>query len=222
MNRRITRQLPHFDSVPVEVGLGWHGGLPYRFEEKKDGFYCELDASGLYLKNTRLDLFATLPTELQDVRLVGELCGETFHAFDIIHKGNRQLWQMPLQDRLRWLDSVRPHFPEWIMPIRSGTGGEFLEAILAEGGEGVVAKHLGSFFGKMGAWIKCKRQETHDCRVLSFDPDKMSVELSNGRGRCRVPAPVSIGSVIEVSCHSIHKSGKFREPVFVRTRPDKL
>ena len=89
MNRRIHRQLPHFESVPLAVGLGWHGGMPYRFEEKKDGFYAELDSSGLYFKNSRRDLSQPLPPDLQDVRLVGELCGETFHAFDIIHKGNR-------------------------------------------------------------------------------------------------------------------------------------
>ena len=220
MNRRIHRQLPHFESVTLAVGLGWHGGGDYIFEAKEDGFYCELDSSGLYFKNSRRDLIQPLPSDLQDVRLAGELVGETFHAFDIIHKGNRQLWQLSLEQRLPWLDSIKTSFPDWMRPIRRGNGGEFLEAILAEGGEGVIAKHRGAFFGKMGAWIKCKRSETHDCRVISFDEDLMSVELANGRGRCRVTEPVAIGSIIEVQCHSIHKSGKFREPVFVRTRPD--
>lgn len=208
--------------MPLEVGLSWHGGGDYIYEEKVDGWYCELDASGLYFRNTSKPLPSTLPIELQDCRLVGELKAGIFHAFDIIHKGNRPLWRLALDERLPWLESAQAHFAEWMRPIRRGNGGEFLEAILSEGGEGIVAKHLGSFFGKGGAWVKCKRQETHDCRVISFDADKMSVELADGRGRCKVSDQLAAGDIIEVSCHSVHRSGKFREPVFVRRRSDLL
>jgi ATP-dependent DNA ligase len=221
VNRRENRQQPHFDSVNVEVGLGWHGGMPYIFEEKIDGFYCEADSNGLYFKNSKAALPSQLPEWLRDVRLVGELKEGTLHVFDIIHKGNTPLWKLPLNARLPFLERAQAHFPSWMKPIRRGNGGEFLEAILAEGGEGIVAKHRGGFFGKMGAWVKCKRSETHDLRVISFDQEKMSVELENGRGRCKVSQPVNVGAIIEVSCHSIHKSGKLREPVFVRSRPDK-
>ena len=223
MNRRLNRQLPHFSSVDLETGLSWHGGVDYRYEEKIDGWYCEADAAGLYFKNKQAALPDSLPDYLQDCRIVGELKAGTLHAFDIIHKGNRQLWQMPLNERLNWLQEAQAHFPSWIVPIRHGHGGEFLEAILAEGGEGVVAKHLGAFFGKMGAWIKCKRQETHDCLVTARNIGKDSAQISlrgSPVGNVTVPSCVSVGEVIEVRCHSITKSGKLREPVYIRTRHD--
>jgi len=219
-NRRQFRCLPEFDSVHVSSGLTWFGGGEWRVEEKIDGWFCEADSTGLFYKNSSSILPSQMPFELSAHRLAGELKNGVLHVFDVISVGNLDVWKMPLIDRLKYLDEAKQHFPDWMKTVRHGTGGEFLEMILSEGGEGVVAKKLGSFWGKSGAWIKCKRSESHDCRVISFDEDLMSVELANGRGRCRVTEPVAVGSIIEVQCHSIHKSGKFREPVFVRPRPD--
>lgn len=161
--------------------------------------------------------------------VVGELVGPTFWPFDIVLYDARDVRQMPLGERLAMLDSLT--WPETWRRVPSGSGGEFLEAVLASGGEGVVAKHVQSRFGQN--WIKCKRVETHDCIVAEIHPEKMSVRLSQLDGGrtldCgwvpvlsdRVLAGLTVGAVVEVACHSRHASGKFREPRFVRVRTDK-
>ena len=75
----------------------------------------------------------------------------------------------------------------------------------------------------MGAWIKCKRQETHDCLVTARNGEKDSVKISlrgSMVGSVTVPPSVAVGDMVEVRCHSITKAGKLREPVYIRTRHD--
>ena len=115
-----------------------------------------------------------------------------------------------------------------IIGVKSGSGGEFLDAILNQGGEGVVAKHRESLYGEPESWVKCKRQETHDCIVTDVHSVKKSVRIELEGidcGWCGIPVSkfksINRGNCIEVSCHSIHPSGKLREPVFIRPRPDK-
>jgi hypothetical protein len=98
--------------------------------------------------------------------------------------------------------------------------------VINRGGEGVAAKHLDAPFGQ--GWVKCKRQESHDCIVSAIHPLKNSIRLSRwqdgqlvDRGWCSCFETVQVGSVVEVTCQSIHPSGKFREPRLTRKREDK-
>jgi ATP-dependent DNA ligase len=201
---------PQFSSVPLANGRKWRGGGGWRYEEKKDGRWGE-----------RL---------LGSSVLAGEVCRDgLFWVFDVPIFDGADVRRSPLSARLEMLAGIQ--LPDGWIRIPHGSGGEFLEAVLASGGEGIVAKHLETTYGQN--WIKCKRSETHDCIVSEIHPLKLSVRLSQADGErvidCGwVPvlsetkfARLQVGTVIEVACHSRHSSGKFREPRFLRLRADK-
>lgn len=196
-----TIQRPPFQNVSLADGLRWRPGKDWIFQKKLDGRWCVREFSGSVV--------------------IGEQMPDGFHAFDIINISGQNIAREPLRFRLAVLaDFIREHSE--IKPVRAGNGGEFLEAILRDGGEGVVAKRLSSPYD--AAWFKCKRRETHDLVVTEIHDRKQSVRLGD-RGWCSIPGrkfeSVRVGDVIEVACHSIHASGRLREPVFVRVRQDK-
>ncbi len=194
----ITR--PRFQSVPLSVGLRWRGGAGFLFEEKIDGrWHVE-----------------TLPRAV----VIGELLSSgRFIAFDCLELDGRSLNDKPLAERLAALDTLA--LPR---PAR-GNGGEFLEAVLARGGEGVVAKNLAEPFG--ATWWKCKRFETFDLVITELNPWSGSVRLAESgedRGWCAAKAvfdSLRVGQVIEVAAYGLTARGKLREPRFVRVRLDK-
>jgi ATP-dependent DNA ligase len=109
----------------------------------------------------------------------------------------------------------------------AGQGGEFLEAVLARGGEGVVAKGLSEPFG--ATWFKCKRAITLDLIVKEADGFRASIRLADlatgdDRGWCPCRAAfdrVRVGDAVEVAAFGLTVKGKLREPRFVRIRADK-
>lgn len=189
---------PPYVSVPLATGLAWSGGGGFRYEEKHDGVWAQL--------------------EIGSSIVVGEkLKTGDFYAFDIPVYNGQSIAKKPLFERLEILDTFNLKRPA------TGNGGEFLEAVLARGGEGVVAKQIESQFG--WAWVKCKRIETHDLVVTAKHVSKSSIELG-AAGWCGVGSlptfgRIQIGDVVEVACYSRTASGKLREPRFVRLRPDK-
>lgn len=141
-----------------------------------------------------------------------------FFAFDIIA-------DLPWIEREKLLTELFARIGSEINWHRcaTGAGAEFIEAVLARGGEGVVAKPFASYFGF--DWVKVKKVQTEDCLVTEIHTFKRSVRLSqNGvdRGWCSVGSnKISAGCVIEIAAYGLTENGKFREPRFVRTRPDK-
>lgn len=233
---------PRITPVPLAEGLAWRGGGNYRFEEKMDGVFAHcavINADGA----------------IKDSILIGELMpGGDFFAFDIASMNGTDVRAFALRDRLGWLGSVLleectsarlevkergrtvviPHSA--LRTPNFGHGGEFLEAVLARGGEGAVAKDLDAPFG-IGQF-KCKRVETFDLVVVAKHESKSSVRLAwlaegedggwrmeDGAGWCPVRGSnflrVNVGDVIEVAAFGRTASGKLREPRFVKLRPDK-
>lgn len=219
-----------FDFHPISIstslpdGLKWRGGGKWCYEEKYDGVRAVI-GGGKCFGRSRLLPFQ-VPASLNNCCLDGELVGNAFYAFDIPIIDGQDIRQEPLHFRRQALSALLSdgEFVN-VRPVSCGQGGEFLEAVLARGGEGVVAKHLSSRYGESESWIKCKRQETHDLIVTEIHPSKMSVKLGDS-GWCPVLSEerlsaIRIGSMIEVSCHSITAGGKLREPRFIRIRTDK-
>lgn len=188
---------PPYLTVHLRGGLKWSGGGGFRYEEKKDGVWAQISIGSSII--------------------VGEqMRSGDFYAFDIPVYNGESIRRKPLFERIEILDSF-----DLLRPA-TGSGGEFLEAVLARGGEGVVAKHIESQFGH--SWIKCKRSETHDLMVTAKHDSKSSVELGSF-GWCTLSyrqfSEIEIGDIIEVECFAITAAGKLREPRFVRHRRDK-
>lgn len=203
---------PPFESVPLAVGRQWRGGAGFLYEEKLDGVFHAREYRGSFGSCMIVG------------ELVGGKCG-SHYAFDIVHYAGQDLRALALRDRLKVLGELQAGElrGEFLRPA-SGQGGEFLEAVLARGGEGVVAKPLDAPYGAL--WYKCKRVETRDCVILEkHSGGKSSVRLGEvapppGTGiidRGWMPLrgskfdQVSCGMVIEVTAYGEHASGLFRE-----------
>jgi ATP-dependent DNA ligase len=203
----VNVERPPFISIPLAAGLCWRGGGGWRYEEKMDGVWSEREFRGSTI----------IGEQMRDGR---------FYAFDITKFEGVDVRTLPLVMRLAYLGWTDPMNRHFLRPA-SGHGAEFLEAVLARGGEGVVAKLLDAPYGTK--WFKCKRVETFDLIVTEKDSDHHSIRLATmegeGRGWCPCSAEygnVKVGDVVEVSARAITSRGALREPRFVRTRPDKL
>ena len=203
-------QKPHKTVCPLAIGLSWKDGAIY--QQKLDGkFSVRAVAGGI---------------------LAGELVGQSFIAFDVLEYGGADVRRMPLIERIKARDALCRSAGLPIVPEVKTCGGEFLERILANGGEGVVRKELHStYYDTMTA---CKRIETFCCIVTGFnagqsvalrfippflDIEKMTpfldvqnfelagnMPLRGGKADC-----VRVGSILKVEAYGRHASGLLRE-----------
>jgi hypothetical protein len=212
---------PTIEPVPLEQARAWRGGGKFLFEEKIDGE------------------FSTLPVAHH--LLAGETAGGKFHAFDLVIHDHQDIRPLPLRERLRLLDQVLSPanisgiFPELaiVRPAR-GTGGEFLEHILARGGEGIVAKPLDAPYAV--GWLKAKHLENFAVSVTRLLPASQSVafeeidasvlrrrQLAQLGGKITVAHghvalrggkidQVRPGTILKIVGYGQNPSGRIREP----------
>lgn len=201
---------PRYSVLPLKDALGtsWRG---FHLSEKMDGIYAVRRFNGC----------AVTGESMKDGR---------FFAWDIPIAFGEDIRGRKWSEREQVLTEL---FSKLNLKMNwhrcaTGSGAEFLEAVLANGGEGVVAKPFDSAFGI--DWIKCKRSETHDCIVTEKHQSKLSIHISEGRidrGWCAVLASdsfskIRVGDIVEIECYGVTAKDKFREPRFVRPRADKI
>lgn len=203
--------------VPIAEALRWRGGGGYLYQEKLDGEFAHW-------------------TDGQTM-IVGErLAGGRFGAFDCIAWQGEDIAAWPTSERMRvlrgWFQDVKNRLagtlapPGWSQDAKificpEGNGGEFLEAVLARGGEGVVAKELSAPYGRMFA---AKRVQTFFCVVTDRDEFRASVTLADavtGEARGKMPLRsrfdlCRVGSVLKIEAFGLTAKGLLRE-----ARPDK-
>ena len=200
-------QRPIIQPMPLADGLRWSGNASL-FQEKSDGVWYPLEWCGHWFNAERMR-------------------GGNYVINDLISINGQDIRLEPLTARWRALRDIAATFPAGMTLCRTGSGGEFLEAILRDGGEGIVAKPWDAPFAS--GWLKCKRIETYDVVVSDTTGDKLSVAIAfEGQPAGRVPVrdvailtSLRAGDVIEIAAQDRHPSGKFREPRFVRVRNDK-
>jgi hypothetical protein len=199
---------PRKITVPLAAGLAWRGGAGFLYQEKVDGVFAVRQWSG-----------ATLAGE--------QLRGGPFVAFDVLEHGGQDVWGWPLRERWALLASLR----DVIVGngggiVATGQGGEFLEAVLAHGGEGIVAKRWDSAYGS--DMFACKRLGTWICAVTGFCGGTQSVTIADavtGRARGRLALrggkcdQVRGGSLVKVEGYGLTAAGKIREPRVCRDSP---
>lgn len=195
----ITRA--HYDSIPLKDGLKL-SGRGQLWMEKKDGVW-----------STR---------ESNRFTVIGETMKDgSFWAFDCV-RFDESIEHLPFRERFKLLKQIRG----FGHVVSSGIGPEFLEAVLARGGEGVVIADLDALYGT--GLTKCKRFENHDLIVIEKHAYKSSIHLGSASGEdfgwCPCKAAFDsarVGDVVEIEAFGRHASGKLREPRFIRIRTDK-
>lgn len=191
--------------VPLAVGLAWNGGG--LIQQKLDGRFATLATAGGVL--------------------AGENVGGTFTAFDAIEWQGQDVRGLALRDRVTMRNELCAAAQIPIVAETAERGGEFLESILAAGGEGAVFKRLdATWFEPM---LAAKRLETWFCRVVGFNGGCQSVRIvdsASGQDRGRVALfggkcdRVKIGSVLKIEGFGLHKSGLIREPRICKDTPE--
>jgi len=173
--------------------------------------------------------------------LDGEAVGETFHAFDLLHLDGRDLWPLPLRERLDALETLLHGHDRWairrVPTARLRWEKEtMLETLRGERREGIVFKHLGEPYApgrpaSGGSQRKFKFVQTASCIVTAHNARRsVSLSLLNEEGR-RVPAgnvaippkqPVPpVGFVVEVRyLYGYQESGSLYQPVYLGQRDD--
>lgn len=197
---------PTIEHVPLADGLRWRGAAGWRWEEKLDGCWQEIELAGHRFGGERMKdgRFYALSLQWSD-------------GDNVTNRPNGEL--IPLLDALAHsLGLLRPAV---------GVGGEFLEAVLARGGEGVVASRLDQPFG-IGA-LKCKRTQIFFCNVIDLDPWTGGATLADSAsGECRGKMPlrggkfdqVRRGSVLKVEAFGLTARGLLREARPCHDAPD--
>lgn len=195
---------PTIRPITLAESIGF-SGAEYIAQEKMDGVFAE--------------------RSWQRSIIVGEQMRDgTFYAFDVATVQGDDCRRSPYWERLDALRSLAIGFDSTMKVVVQGNGQEFLEAVLARGGEGVVFKHREGYFG-VGQY-KAKRVETYDVRVISVLNQSVEIEFENQHaGKVAIMGrkieAVKAGDMIEIAAHCRTASGKFREPRFIKLRPDK-
>jgi hypothetical protein len=204
---------PDYGSVSLRDALaadwrGWH------LSEKKDGCFAFRNYAGCTVAGEAM----------RDGR---------FFAFDIPVAFGEDVRKLPWTERSAALDDLFFRLNPKLNWHRcaTGHGSEFIESVLAAGGEGVVSKPWDAPFGRN--LFKVKRVQTFDVIITEPPETRLSIGIGEFRegvlvdaGRVpirslRILEHLQVGDVIEIAAQCRTVKGKFREPHFVRVRADK-
>ena len=158
-----------------------------------------------------------------DSTLTGEtMPDKSFHAFDIVTAYGEDVRRRQWRERREAMLQIARE--AGVATVAEGHGSEFIEAIIARGFEGVVAKSFDAYFGV--GLFKIKKTVTYDVTVTAKLQGAVAIAYEGqDSGKCALSGwkfdAVRVGDVVEISCFARLASGKFRSPVFLRFRHDK-
>jgi len=158
------------------------------------GRYPELDVLGklpsgtlvdgelVVLREGKADLDAILRrhqlTGRWKTTLASQQSPAVYVVFDVLFHAGRSVLAQPLRERrqilaetLQALDHPRIVFSDGVV----GSGKMFFAQVVAQGHEGVMAKHLGSCYlpgRRSSCWLKIKPTETIPCVIIGYIPSR--------------------------------------------------
>ncbi|GAA0265062.1 non-homologous end-joining DNA ligase [Faecalicatena contorta] len=137
---------------------------------------CILDGELFVLKNGITDFYEiqrrALMTDPFKIELAASKYPACFVAYDIIYASNKELIDLPLLERKKYLQNiVNENARISISRYIEENGIALFDATKAQNLEGIVAKKKDSkyYFGKRTKnWIKCKVMATDDCIICGY------------------------------------------------------
>ena len=186
--QELTKQLTWFDHVPdfsatVDAEIMCEKSIDTRRYTAKG----EVTKTSLHSTTSLLHLEPEAARAVQ----VEQDAHLKLHVFDIMSMDGEDITKMSLRRRLLQLDrfvskvtqsEVAPHF-EW-PEVRYAEKREFFKNIVAEGGEGIILKHLDSPYiasssRRRDAWVKVKKRLEYDAFVTDFQRGEPGTDWQN-------------------------------------------
>lgn len=211
MNATIHRPLYGRMTVADALAANWSG---WHLSQKMDGVWAVRQFAGCVV--------------------TGEAMRDgKFYPFDILQAFGEDISRRPWTDRAAALSELFSKLPEKLNwhRIATGYGTEFIEAMIQSARRDnspdvCVGKPVD---GPFGWFVKIKILDSYDVTVTDTSRGKLSVAISfEGQDAGRVSVfnlgileNLNVGDVIEIAAGARLPSGKFREPRFIRLRPDK-
>lgn len=225
-----------FKPNPVEFELPYEEGLlldirpEWVAEEKLEGVRAVLEFGRLQTRHARLAAPGPVPDDWKAHAFDGMLVDGVYHVFDVLMLDFEDMRKRPFFERRALLRSLK--LPEWCRLISNGKNiGEFLEAVVHHGGNGVVLKSLLQPYGK-AEWIKVERTATADVVVMAIHEKDHCVTVGQFQGKTLVDCgTVFMGSLLEkayagqvIEVAMSKKTGALSGQTlrFIRFRPDKV
>lgn len=221
---------PITQEFSFDVGVSLSAQPDWITEEKVNGKRALAEFGLLRGNSITYEAPIPLPASWSQHVIDGELTNNAYHLFDLLVFRNKDIRNWPLSERRKALRSLS--LPTWCRHVANGANtGEFLEAVMRDGGEGVVLKRLSETYYS-GAWIKIDGVRTEDAVVVGLHEQERTVTIAQWQGDKLVECgslvlgsifeQAWLGQVVEISVDKRHPSGRFTGVNFVRFRPDKL
>jgi hypothetical protein len=230
----------HLDDVfkpnPVEFELPYEEGLlldirpEWIAEEKVEGVRAVLEFGRLQTAQARMAAPGPVPDAWRSHAFDGVLVDKGYYLFDVLMLDFQDMRKRPLFERRALLR--RLPLPAWCRLIPNGKNiGEFIEAVIHNGGQGVVLKSLLQPYGK-AEWIKVERAATEDVVIMAIHEQDRCVTVGQFQEETLVDCgSVFMGSllseaypgqVIEIAVGKRRGALPFNNARFIRFRPDKV
>lgn len=244
MPNTISIQKPRKLAVPLAAGLAWRGGGGFIYARKYDGQFAALEFavgnhSGVMLGEHVRPKSGGCFTVSDRALLVAH--GEFFAAFrlasldgeNMLGAQNGDAWRElaglfsgPVSRREKTPGFKTSKISGPIILAETGCGGEWLQHVIAAGGEGIAAQDSRAPWGEI---LACKRLVELLCVITGFCPGLASVEIadaSTGQPRGRMPLPggkidrCRVGSILKCAGMGLTDRGLLREPRLCADTPE--
>lgn len=160
-----------FKPNPVEFELPYQEGLLLQVrsewiaEQKMDGVRAVLEAGSLKTSEGNSQLPGALPDDWLLHTFDGCLVEDVFVIFDVLEFNGEDTRTRPLHERRSLLRRIT--LPSWCRMVPNGKNiGEFLEAVIHDGGCGIILKNLLETYGNAD-WIKVEPRHKPELQSAS-------------------------------------------------------